>query len=59
MYKDRVMMDSLTNEAIISIAAAKKVHDETESYYKSNMNFEGVQQAKNRLLERILKYAAN
>lgn len=57
--KDRVMMDSLMNEAIISIAAAKKVHDEMESYYKSNMNFEDVQQAKNRLLERILKYAAN
>ncbi|MBZ4666635.1 PRK06851 family protein [Mahella sp.] len=57
--KDRVMMDSLMNEAIINIAAAKKVHDEMESYYKSNMNFEAVQQAKNRLLERILKYSAN
>lgn len=55
--KDYKAFDLLLEEALGSILAAKTVHDELETYYVPNMDFEGVNRLRERTAERILGYS--
>lgn len=52
---DKYLMKSLIDEAINRIKAAKSLHDELEKYYIINMNFEGMQELRNKIIEKIKK----
>ncbi|MBA1336478.1 MAG: ATPase [Firmicutes bacterium] len=54
--RDYEAFDLLLEEALNSILAAKTVHDELETYYVPNMDFEGVDKLRERTIERILGY---
>ncbi|NLT94412.1 MAG: hypothetical protein GXW85_02585 [Clostridia bacterium] len=45
------------NRAVYYISQAKKVHDEMEEYYIPNMNFVKINEKRDEILNRILKYA--
>lgn len=53
---DERIFDELINYAISNLKKAKLNHDIIENYYIPNMNFEKVDQLKEELVERILKY---
>ena len=60
-YKDELevnerILDELINYAISNLKKAKSNHDIIENYYIPNMNFEKVNQLKDQLIEKILKY---
>jgi len=46
----------LLDQAISNIAQAKTVHDQLESYYISAMDFEKIEQVRQRIVQRMLKY---
>ena len=50
------ILDELIKYAIYNLKKAKSNHDVIENYYIPNMNFEKVDELKNQLIERILKY---
>ena len=50
------ILDELINYAISNLKKAKSNHDIIENYYIPNMNFEKVNQLKDQLIEKILKY---
>ncbi len=56
---DRRLVENLLNQAIETIAQAKSVHDEMEQYYIPNMNFTAIGELRQRIIKRILKYAAD
>ena len=53
---DEKILDELINYAISNLKKAKLNHDIIENYYIPNMNFEKVDELKDELIERILKY---
>lgn len=53
---DEKILDELINYAISNLKKAKSNHDEIETYYIPNMNFEKIEPLKEELVERILKY---
>ena len=53
---DEKILDELINYAISNLKKAKFNHDVIEDYYIPNMNFEKVNQLKDELVDRILKY---
>ncbi len=53
---DERILDELINYAISNLKKAKSNHDIIENYYIPNMNFEKVDELKDELIERILKY---
>lgn len=53
---DEKILDELINYAISNLKKAKLKHDIIENYYIPNMNFEKVDELKEELVERILKY---
>lgn len=53
---DEKILDELINYAISNLKKAKSNHDIIESYYIPNMDFDKVNQLKEELIERILKY---
>ncbi|UPA30714.1 PRK06851 family protein [Terrisporobacter glycolicus] len=53
---DEKILDELINYAISNLKKAKSNHDVIESYYIPNMDFDKVNQLKEELIERILKY---
>lgn len=52
---NRLYSEALLERAIECIAEAKAVHDELESHYIKNMDFDSLSQFRDSLLERILK----
>jgi len=50
-------IDTLLNKAIDIIHGAKALHDEMETYYIPNMNFDAIQRKWSETMERILAYA--
>jgi hypothetical protein len=56
LKEDQVMMEKLMKAGLSNIAKAKKAHDELEKFYVSNMNFEGIDQLKEKIMNRILEY---
>ena len=50
------ILDELINYAISNLKKAKSNHDIIENYYIPNMNFEKLNQLKDQLIEKILKY---
>ncbi len=54
---DQRLMETLLEQAIKTIAQAKSVHDEIETYYIPNMDFTAIDKLRNRTMERILKYS--
>ena len=56
LESDEKILDELINFAIYNLKKAKSNHDVIENYYIPNMNFEKVDELKNQLIERILKY---
>ena len=56
LESDEKILDELINYAIYNLKKAKSNHDVIENYYIPNMNFEKVDELKNQLIERILKY---
>ena len=53
---DEKILDELINYGISNLKKAKSNHDIIENYYIPNMNFEKVDQLKDELIDRILKY---
>ncbi|MEW9080630.1 PRK06851 family protein [Terrisporobacter glycolicus] len=53
---DEKILDELINYAISNLKKAKSNHDVIENYYIPNMDFDKVNQLKEELVERILKY---
>jgi len=53
---DEKILDELINYAISNLKKAKSNHDVIENYYIPNMDFNKVNQLKDQLVERILKY---
>lgn len=53
---DEKILDELINYGISNLKKAKSNHDIIENYYIPNMNFEKVDQLKDKLIDRILKY---
>ena len=56
---DEKILDELINYGISNLKKAKSNHDIIENYYIPNMNFEKVDQLKDELIDRILKYENN
>lgn len=54
---DREMFWTLFNKAVTYISYSKKLHDELETYYIPNMNFNGIQAVWEKTLDRVLRYA--
>lgn len=55
--EDKTHFFRLLNRAIGFIAQAKREHDKLEELYVPNMDFESINQVRERVLERILGYA--
>ncbi len=53
---DEKILDELINYAISNLKKAKSAHDMIENYYIPNMNFEKVNELKEEIVRRILKY---
>ena len=53
---DTRILDELINYAISNLKKAKANHDLIESYYIPNMDFKQIDQLKEKIVERILKY---
>lgn len=53
---DEKILDELINYGISNLKKAKSNHDIIENYYIPNMNFEKIDQLKDKLIDRILKY---
>lgn len=53
---DKKVFDELINHAILNLKKAKSKHDVIEAYYVPNMKFNEIEELKNELIERILKY---
>lgn len=53
---DEKVLDELINYAISNLKKAKSNHDVIEDYYIPNMDFEKINELKDKLIERILKY---
>lgn len=45
--------------AVSFIARTKKIHDDMETYYVPNMNFEGIEKKRHQIVSRILELAAD
>ncbi|MDW8800051.1 PRK06851 family protein [Clostridium sp. A1-XYC3] len=56
VQKDKDIFYKLLNEGLTVIASAKKLHDDLEKYYIENMNFEEIDEAYDKLVNRLLKY---
>lgn len=56
---DEKILDELINYAISNLKKAKANHDIIENYYIPNMDFNKVDELKEQLIERILKYKNN
>ena len=56
MEVDTRILDELINYAISNLKKAKANHDLIESYYIPNMDFKQIDQLKEKIVERILKY---
>lgn len=54
---DKKIYNQLLNQAIYTLSNAKKLHDKLESYYIPNMNFKKVEQKRQEIVQKILKYA--
>lgn len=50
---DKQLMKTLIDEAINRIKAAKYLHDELEKFYIVNMNFEGMQELRNKIIDKV------
>lgn len=60
-YKDELeiderILDELINYAISNLKKAKSNHDVIENYYIPNMDFEKIDDLKDKIVERIMKY---
>lgn len=53
---DKKLFDDLINYAILSVKRAKSQHDVIENYYIPNMRFDEIEELKEELVKRILKY---
>lgn len=53
---DKNIFDELISYAILNLKRAKAQHDVIENYYIPNMNFDEIEELKNQLIKRILKY---
>ncbi|SCI21346.1 PRK06851 family protein [Romboutsia sp. 1001713B170207_170306_H8] len=56
IISDKHVFDELINYAISNLKKAKSKHDIIEAYYIDNMDFEGIDKLKDKLIERSLKY---
>ncbi|QXM06251.1 hypothetical protein [Crassaminicella indica] len=57
LKEDKMIVEQLLNAGISNITKAKINHDELEKFYISNMNFKAVDALKEKVINRILKYA--
>lgn len=55
--KDREYYNKFIEEAVRNINKAKKTHDEMEKFYIESMNFKGIDSLREKIVDRILKYA--
>jgi hypothetical protein len=55
--ENQMFIASLLEQALSTIAKAKKTHDKMEEYYIPNMNFEAIEELRQRTVIRIKKYA--
>lgn len=53
---DKEVFDELVNYAILNLKKAKFKHDKIEAYYIPNMRFDEIEDLKNNLIKKILKY---
>ena len=53
---NKKQFDSIMNNAIKTIAWAKKIHDKMEAYYIPNMDYEAIQTCLEETLARILQF---
>lgn len=53
---NRKEFDKLLERAVYTLSKAKALHNELESYYVSNMDFEAVEMCREVIIERILDY---
>ena len=51
------MYENLMQNAIKALNSAKKIHDEIEFLYSSNMDFNKIDKVQEKVLSRILKIA--
>jgi len=54
---DKNEFDNLFNKAVEKISQAKAMHDKLETYYVPNMDFNGIENLRKKILEKILKQA--
>ncbi|ABR49245.1 ATPase [Alkaliphilus metalliredigens QYMF] len=55
-YSER-LFKQLINDAMKNLQKTKKAHDVMESYYVPNVNFDGVNELRAKILDKILSYA--
>lgn len=56
MEEDRYIFYDLINKALFILSGAKKLHDELETYYIGNMDFDKVDEKVNFVMEKLNKY---
>ncbi|HHW67028.1 MAG: hypothetical protein PWP07_1531 [Epulopiscium sp.] len=54
--KDKRLFDDLLQRAVVSIQKAKKAHDELESYYIPNMDFEKINEVMEDVVKKIMAF---
>ncbi|MCT4621165.1 MAG: ATPase [Marinisporobacter sp.] len=56
LKEDQVMIEKLMKAGLSNITKAKKAHDELEKFYVLNMNFKGIDELKEKIMNRIREY---
>lgn len=59
VLEDKKIANNLINIGIENISKAKQLHDKLEEYYVPNMDFKKVNDLKDLIIERILRYEIN
>lgn len=57
LKEDKAYIEDLLNAGLVNIAKAKKEHDDLEKFYIPNMNFKAIDELREKILERIIKYS--
>ncbi|KXG77776.1 PRK06851 family protein [Thermotalea metallivorans] len=57
LKEDEALVDELLTKGLANMLVAKKEHDILETYYIPNMNFKEIDQFREKIMEKIMKYA--
>ncbi|WZL74590.1 PRK06851 family protein [Clostridiaceae bacterium 35-E11] len=57
LKEDKAYVDNLINAGLTNIRKAKKEHDDLEKFYIPNMDFKAIDELREKILKRIIKYS--